>query len=738
MTAKSLRWGGFIGAVALICLAGFLTYRSVRELVDLWGWVEHTQVVQAEMRNLQAALFDAEMAERGFALTRDEDFLDPYHAAVRFIPKTLDTLSGLTHDNSEQQQALLKIKPLLEHWLVHSEGTIAVYRRNGDSQGVERFQVSKSLLNQMRPLVASMISEEMALLDPRKAAVTTEAKKTLGFFIGSTVLSLIVLTWIFFLAQKEADRRRKTERRIQELNAQLESRVRERTSQLATTANLLETVISSSPYALITLDRDGEISSWNKRAEDVFGYPADVAVGQQYMLHPDDEVDQKEKFIQAVAAGNHIQSASMVKQRRDGTKVDVLLSMAPLRYRDGKLFGAVVVLEDVTARRIVDRQLYQAQKMEAVGQLTGGLAHDFNNLLAVVIGNLDLIIEGSQKPTDEIREGIEAALVAALRGAELTRQLLAFSRQQPLKSQTIFVPSIIKSITNLLKRTLGENIVIETRITDNVWPVNADPAQLESALVNLAINARHAMPQGGRLIIEVRNQTLDEDYVSFNLGATVGRYVMISVTDTGIGMSPEVLERAFEPFFTTKGSGEGTGLGLSMIYGFVKQTGGHIKLYSEEGVGTTVRLYLPYAATMEDAVEDPGQNTVSKAGHGETVLVVEDNEDVRRVVVKQLTELGYSIKTAENATEALTILDQDIHTIDLLFTDIIMPGGVSGVELARIARERRPDIKVLFTSGFPDMSRHADGITDKDVLLTKPYRRQELAVAIQTVLEVAE
>lgn len=381
-------------------------------------------------------------------------------------------------------------------------------------------------------------------------------------------------------------------------------------------------------------------------------------------------------------------------------------------------------------RAKVEAQLRQSQKMEAIGNLTGGLAHDFNNLLGIVIGNLELlqdVVAGDAAA----QEFVDEAMAGATRGADLTRRLLAFARQQPLAPRRIDVNGLVSDICRLLSRLLGEQVEITLELGTGIWPVIADAAQLESAIANLATNARDAMPCGGRLTLVTANRHLDADYASQHTELAPGDYVMIEISDTGTGMPPEVLAHVFEPFFTTKEPGKGTGLGLAMVFGFMKQSGGHINVYSEVGQGTTFRLYLRRdgGAAADVAIEQPQ----AAAGGGETVLVVEDNAGVRRIVVRQLASLGYRVIEASGGQEALDVLAGT--RIDLLFTDIVMPGGISGIDLADRVRRTTPPMKVLLTSGFPGANlnggRGIPGLT----LLTKPYRKEELARAVRQALD---
>jgi signal transduction histidine kinase/ActR/RegA family two-component response regulator len=379
-----------------------------------------------------------------------------------------------------------------------------------------------------------------------------------------------------------------------------------------------------------------------------------------------------------------------------------------------------------------EERLRQAQKMEAVGQLTGGLAHDFNNLLLVIIGNLEMLLD-SPKADPALKPVAMQALEAAERGADLTRSLLAFARRQPLRPRSVALNKLVRDITALLSRTLGERIEVKLDLARDVWPVVVDPAQLEAALANLATNARDAMPQGGRLTIASADRHLDDDYCAQHPDVAPGDYAMIEVSDTGIGIAPEIMPQIFDPFFTTKELGRGTGLGLSMVFGFMKQSGGHINVYSEPNVGTTFRLYLPRdkeAATGEE--RKAGETPI--AGGGETILVVEDNPSLRQLVRVQLTSLRYRVQEAENAEAALKVMESG-ERIDLLFADIVMPGKLDGYELVRVVRERWPAVKIVLTSGFPGTSREQDAADFADTpLLTKPYRRSDLAQTISRVL----
>ncbi|PAX06548.1 PAS domain S-box protein [Sphingomonas lenta] len=396
------------------------------------------------------------------------------------------------------------------------------------------------------------------------------------------------------------------------------------------------------------------------------------------------------------------------------------------------------VQEEVEERTRAEEALRQAQKLEAVGQLTGGIAHDFNNLLTVVVGNIDMGLRALEQAGGEprVRRALDQAQKGAERAASLTQRLLAFSRRQPLAPKPVDVDKLVPGMSDLLNRSLGETVKLEIVTSPGLWRVEADPNQLESAILNLAINARDAMPQGGSLTIDTANARLDEAYSATHAEVAPGQYVVVTVTDTGEGMPRELLDKVFEPFFTTKEVGKGTGLGLSMVYGFVKQSGGHVKIYSEEGRGTSVKLYLPRllsgAEEAKEAVLTPGLEVSRRA---EVVLVTEDDDDVRAYTVECLRELGYRVLEAHDGPSALRLLDRQGQEVDLLFTDVVMP-GMSGRELVDVARERRPGLKVLYTSGYTrDAIMHGGRLEPGVEMIAKPFTFQALAQKVRDVLE---
>jgi PAS domain S-box-containing protein len=512
----------------------------------------------------------------------------------------------------------------------------------------------------------------------------------------------------------------------------VESLVEQRTVELRRTNTQLAALIDASPHAIACIDSERRVLLWNAAAVRLFGYEAAEVLGHSYPLALPEESEEFDRRLKRLASGEVLRSLASHRRHRDGTVIDTSSSAAAFYDAAGHMMGIVFVIEDARERNEVQSQLRQAQKMEAIGQLTGGLAHDFNNLLGIILGNLDLLSERFQGGGEE-SDLTEAATQAAMRGAELVRQLLASSRRQPLAPKLTALTPVLQATAKLLRRSLGEDITLELKIADSLWPVLIDVAQLESTLLNLAVNARDAMPKGGRLTIELSNVVIDEHASELNVEAAPGGYVLIAVSDTGCGMSPEVRSHAFDPFYTTKGS-QGTGLGLSMVHGFIKQSGGYSRIYSEPGHGTTIRLYLPHSTQSEINTAELRRSELMPRGH-EVVLVVEDNEGIRGLAMRQLQSLGYRTMSAVDGVTALEIVKAGAP-IDLLFTDVVMPGGLDGRGLADAARRLRPGLKILFTSGFTAAAASAAVHSQfGSNLLSKPYRKNDLAQRIRARLD---
>ncbi|HET7306542.1 MAG TPA: ATP-binding protein [Gammaproteobacteria bacterium] len=468
------------------------------------------------------------------------------------------------------------------------------------------------------------------------------------------------------------------------------------------------------------------------RHDAIFGYDPHLPWSRQAFLDhvvPEDR-DAIAASMVAAERQQYFEFEGRIRRANDGA-IRWIRVNGKTYYNDGKAVRMAGVVTDITERRQLEDQLRQAQKMEAVGQLTGGLAHDFNNLLSVILTSLELARRHASD--DMLTRQLDNARRAANRGAGLTRQLLAFSRRQSLQPRVVCVNDRLPGLELLIQRAVGDNIELQLLPGDNLWYCNIDPHQLDSAILNLAINARDAMEHQGKLLIETANTVLSDADAAAIPDASPGRYVRVSVIDTGEGMSPEVQSRVFEPFFTTKEIGKGSGLGLSMVYGFVRQSNGHVGIESEVGRGTGIHLYLPWAEPPA-AMETPDSVPQSSGLESATVLVVEDDPHVRPVVVELVREIGHTTVEAANGPRALKLLDER-SDIDLVFTDIVMPGGVSGIDLAREARRRRPEIAVLLTSGFAAKPFEQGRDSAKEFrMIRKPYRRDELIRAIDAAL----
>src|SRR5438105_11710272 len=510
-------------------------------------------------------------------------------------------------------------------------------------------------------------------------------------------------------------------------------------------------VESITDYAIYMLDPEGRVTTWNSGAERIKGYRADEIIGQHFSRFYSEEDQQAGVPAQMLrhAAEEGKVAAEGWRVRKNGSRFAASTVVEAIRDDTGKLIGFAKITRDITAQReaqeMLDRareQLLQASKMEAIGQLTGGVAHDFNNLLTIIIGNLAIAEREVERlpegPASRLRRSLASAERGAQRATMLTQRLLAFSRRQVLDPRPLDLNKLIAAEADFLQRTLGEAIEVEAVGGGGLWRVEVDANEFERALLNLAINARDAMPDGGKLTLETGNTFLDQNYCRANPEVLPGQYVMISVTDNGTGMTKEVIDRAFEPFFSTKSVDAGTGLGLSQVYGFIKQSGGHVKIYSEPSEGTTVKIYLPRFTGETRGEDHAALGSADVEGQlGETILIVEDDPDVRAFLVEALRDLNYRTLSAPDAAAALRILEQPNNRIDLLLTDVVMP-GLNGRELALEAQQHRPELKVLFMTGYSRNAIVHQGRLDPGIeMIQKPMSQRELAGRIRDLLDAA-
>jgi signal transduction histidine kinase/CheY-like chemotaxis protein len=693
-----------LGTLLMLHLAG--QARQNRELVRSAFEVSDTA------RSLLSEVQNAETGQRGFILTGRETYLAPYDNALAIIPGVLAGLGRLVAEDAAQRERLARLRQTIDAKLEELRVTLEAARSQGPQAAMEMVQTDRGrdLMEAIRTQVSALLAAQDARLDSRIAK--SNARETQNYAIalaGGALALLVIVVGALVLFRSNA-------------------RLRGAETRLARQGAVLQSTLDSIQDGVAAFDAEGLLVACNNRFFDLMGFPRALAApGTPLAAFQAFDRERDPPLLPAAGA-----APGGLLLRHAGQQLEI--------YRNAMAGGGFVVsCIDVTRRAEAEAILRQAQKMEAVGHLTGGVAHDFNNLLQVVSGNLDLLVrelgpagQAGDRLGEAPRRHLRNALAGVERGARLTAQLLAFARRQPLDPRVVNLGRQVREMTDLLRRTLGERVAVEAVIGGGLWNTQVDPTQLGNALLNLAINARDAMPDGGKLTIEVANAALDEAYAASHAEVEAGQYAMLAVTDTGTGMSPAVMARVFEPFFTTKPDGQGTGLGLSQVYGFVKQSGGHVKLYSEPGEGTTVKLYLPRSRKPEEAAE-PGHGGPAEGGT-ETVLVVEDDAAVRGAVIDMLSELGYRVLRAEHAEAALTVLSSGAQ-VDLLFTDVVMPGPIKTRDLARRAQELIPGLKVLYTSGYTANAIIHDGRLDADVLLlSKPYRRDDLARQVRRAL----
>ncbi len=723
--------GIMLGVLGLILLLiAVLTWNEIDAARSARVWSQHTDEVLDTIQSLDLAARDAETGQRGFLLTGDDDYLVPYEQALGRVTFLEGDLQRLTADNSTEQERLRQLAPVLQRKLEELAQTVQL-RRDGDTDGAMRIVLTKSGLRYMRhisSILGTMTADERGLLQDRLASAERHGLRFRMLLLAGIGLALVVLLWCARMLNQAW---------LQTYRLEAEQR---------TVALRLHTSLDSLSQGVGVFGADRRLTDWNPCFQQLLALPkAMVRVGSPYSAFVEHTAPAAATAEDAAGAGpatGFLESEAQIRHglsrsgepvvyersRADGHHLELRRTPMP----DG---GFVLTITDMTKRAQAEAVLREAQKMQAIGQLTGGIAHDFNNLLTVILGNLE--ITRARLPGDAALQGrIERATWAAQRGATLTAQLLAFARKQPLAPKPIDIALTIPDLVPLLRRTLGEHIDVRYVETAGLWPAMADAAQLESAVLNLALNARDAMPGGGRLTIELANKVLDENYARQHAEVTAGDYAMLAVSDTGHGMSREVVGRVFEPFFTTKPDGQGTGLGMAMVFGFVKQSGGHVKIYSEPGEGTTVRIYLPRAARAP--ARQLASAPVDLPPGSATILVVEDEPAVREVSAAILSELGYRVLEAADGEEGLRVFGSHANEIDLLLTDVVLPGKVRGRALAEQIIAIRPATKVIYMSGYTENSIVHHGRLDDGVhLIAKPFKREQLARKIADVLAPA-
>jgi PAS domain S-box-containing protein len=705
---------------AMLLVVGVVSYRLTGIFSERDRWVRHTYKVLSELQELRFAEQTIKTTTRAFSLTGDESEIGLYRAAVASAEQHRAAIGYLTMDNPVQQRQLPALERLEAERVQTSEAMIGVRRTDGLAAVADYLRTgpSRQISDSFREIVDQMDAEELRLLAAREGFANLNVPETKAILVVGTLLGLVAIAaggWTVLLGSLK---RMRAEEALRESEARLD-----RAQAVAG--------IGSWELELAT----GR-TTWSKELYRILGvssetYDPSVDKGVVF-VHPDDHPEVR-RWMAALAAGIEQGARETRHIRSDGQVRLLRVDGRPMIDADGVIRRLVGTMQDVTDRRATEQQLTQARKMEAIGNLTGGMAHDFNNSLGVIVGNLDLL--GRLVKADEIAtELCDEARDGALRCADRIRLLLAFARQQPLHPQRTDVNTLTARMAKLFGRTLQGNITLTLNLDATLCPAVADPAQLEAALINLANNARDAMPGGGHLGLATKIAELDEHYAGLHSEVNPGMYVLIEISDTGTGIAPDVIDHIFEPFFTTKNVGAGTGLGLSMVFGFAQQSGGHLVAYSELGLGSTFRLYLPRAPAGDAESAEPADRRPVIGGR-ETVLLVDDNASLLLASARQLTGLGYQVRKADHAVAALAVLDGD-GQVDLLLTDVVMPGTMDGLDLAYESMRLRPRLKVLLTSGFSSLQGASQRMADCPFhLLDKPYSHDKLARAVRAILD---
>ncbi|WIW43345.1 CHASE3 domain-containing protein [Bradyrhizobium sp. 62B] len=710
------------------------------------AWVHQTVQVQKKISDLRVLLRRAESAARGFELYRNPAFSSEFDSVHAQIAPALAELKRGVRDNPDQVALLEGTEPLALR-RVEIAATAMRLRAANDEAGIAALNgkaEGRGLMDTVMGNLDRLSAEEERLLAVRSQDSRRNGIVLLGVDVAGAMVILLLVVMVMREGRRTEVALKSTLMETTAAKEALAAAVAERTEHLVTahdelrlSVNVLQSTFHSMAEAVLVIDTEGNVLLSNPAAERMLLHRTGMNLrnlrAMSDVFHGDGVTPMKAGELPSVRVlrGEKFEDLEMIVRPHSGNPPrHLMVSGRPMLDGQGEISGAVLVYHDATMSRETERQLYQSQKLDAIGKLTGGVAHDFNNMLTVISGNTETLVQ-SLKQQPELQRVARLIDDAAERCAELIQHLLAFARRQPLQPRNVEINAAIADIAKLLRPTLGEQIQIETVLEQGPMTAHIDPSRLTNAVLNMAINARDAMPNGGKLLLETHRVVLDEAYAQAHADVAAGPYIMLAVSDTGTGMTIETQHKAFEPFFTTKEVGKGSGLGLSMVYGFVKQSGGHIKIYSEEGHGTTIKLYLPPG---EGTTEIAAAAAPQAEGGAETILVVEDDNLVRNFVTGQLQSLGYKTVAAPDGKAALDLIAAG-QTFDLLFTDVVMPGGMSGRELADEVVKLRPGVKVLYTSGYTDNAIvHHGKLDDGVLLLTKPYRRNQLAEMIRKAL----
>ena len=715
----------------VILLVSFFAFYTIQRLIAASARVEQSQSLLVETQQYLSEIKDIENGSRSYYLTGDGRFLESQESGIESVRRRAERLRTLV-DQKPTRKALEQLFRLSEERIIYSRKLVA--QRNEPSAARQNISLATQVMDRLKRLASAIITEEYNHYRAEREALERQASIA-GLALGiSVILALLAIAWLFSLRGGEVKRRRELEGELRALNLELEDRILERTAEVKRARDLLDAVVENLPDMILLKEASDDGFRYllvNAAGERLLGRDRHEILGKtERDLFPSEEAAAVVEANKAVVESGKARTFTERQLTAATGVLTVETRMVPIANGNSSPALLLAIVRDVSEAKAREEKLRELQRMDAIGRLTGGVAHDFNNLLAIIHGNSELIRtqvgEGS-----ELAEMTDDVIGAAARGAELVKRLLAFARMQHLDPESVDLNARLRDLVGLLQRVIGEKIRVQVRTSEDLWAAIIDPTQVDDALLNLAINARDAMPNGGTLTIETQNVHLDDDYSAHHPEVAAGDYVMLAVSDTGTGMAPEIVERAFEPFFTTKEEDQGNGLGLSQVYGWVKQSGGHIKIYSEVGHGTTIKLYLPRADAL--GTKSRSDTASAEVGGHETIFVVEDNPNVRKTVVRQLKDLGYSSIEADSAARALGMVDDGLK-FDLLLTDVIMPGGMTGYQLVEQLRASRPGLKVLFTSGYTELAQSGDQ-PPPGPLLSKPYRKLDLGRAIRSALD---
>jgi len=698
-------------------------YQAINNLIKSQDWVSHTHEVENNIEHFTSLLKDAETAQRGYLLTNDLSYLEPYTNTHEKTLNSLNQLKKLTVDNSEQQKKIKQIEASVKEKLTELDDTINLTKAGNRTSALEIVLTDrgKKIMDDIRLLTDKMIKEEERLLVIRQRNADSAINTALFVAsLGSVLVAIFLGVIAIFFMRDNRKKLIKTELQKEQLQRALyEAAEQKKVMDL---------------HSIVTqTDKRGTITYANTLFSKISGYTNSELIGQNHrILNSSFHPPKFFKQMWATISKGEVWHGEVCNKSKSGELYWVNTTIAPQLDKSGRVFQYTAVRTDITHIKETEKLLRHSQKMEAIGELTGGIAHDFNNLLGIIIGNLELAMFKAGDDT-KLQKQLGSAMSAAFRGADITRRLLNFSRQSDESFKPESLVEVLEEFEELIAKSMTASISVDIRVADDAWKVDINSGDFQDAMINLCLNARDVMHSGGTLLIQINNTTLEDKVVTQHLQIDAGEYVKVKVSDSGTGMAQETIDKIFDPFFSTKEKGKGTGLGLAMVFGFVKRSNGMITVNSVEGEGTTFTMYLPRSVSL--LKETVNQVKTEPPKGNETVLIVDDEEELITFSKNALEPLGYTTLCASNGEEAMKILVTN-DSVDIVFSDIVMPGGINGFDIAKAVTETKSNTKILLTSGFTGNLNPTS--TEKvwlENLLAKPYRTLELAEAIRKTLD---